>query len=562
MTRSNVLRLELPAASLGLYLFVWGLLAPLSTDLLFTPSTRPLHPAPDSSDASGWVAADFHMHSCLTDGEHSPDEVFREGVGYGLHFLVNSEHGGAYNRAPDCRPWTAHEGVTFRGDPAPDRREQRAMWRWQSLQEYAFPFVQQAEAKFEDAMFALGLEWNPPGVDHASVGIVADSPVPISTFAYRFDRRDLDTSGGPADRPTEKFNGRLDGGAGELGSDSLQQEHALEALAWLQQHHPKSSYVIPAHPERSMGYTVADLRRWNDAAPRIAFGFEGMPGAQSAPIRGGFRSERALGGGTYGGVGYMAARVGGTWDALLGEGRRFWIFTNSDFHRTNGGFWPGEYQKTWVHTTDTTSRHAVIDGMRSGRVFVAQGDLIDRLSFSVSQDGRSAEMGGTLAANGDSDVSVTVSYRTPEVNHNGDQPRVDHIAVIAGGVGPRADPGSPAYHRDTHAEARVLKVLRHTEGTTLPDGWTRHEFALGEIEEAMYLRLRGSSHGAHEPPYTGAEGDPLPDALAFNAWILEQIGNGELQDSQLLPEAFNWGREHAWKNTWFYSNPVFLEPGH
>jgi hypothetical protein len=435
------------------------------------------------------------------------------------------------------------------------------MWRWQSLTEYAFPFVQRAEAEFDDAMFALGLEWNPPGVDHASVGIVADSPVPISTFAYKFDRRDLDTSGGPADRPTEKFNGRLDGGAGEVGSDALQQEHALEALAWLQRHHPKSSYVIPAHPERSMGYTVADLRRWNDAAPGIAFGFEGMPGAQSAPVRGGFRSERALGGGTYGGVGYMAANVGGAWDALLGEGRQFWIFTNSDFHRTDGAFWPGEYQKTWIHVRDTTSRQAVIEGMRSGRAFVVQGDLIDRLSFSVHQDDQSAEMGGTLAMDGDGDIGVTVTYRTPTENHNGEQPAVNHIAVIAGTVGPRAEPRSAAYYRDTHPEANVVKLLHHADGTALPDGWTRHEFTLGAVDSAMYLRLRGSSHGVHEPPYTGANGDPLPDVLAFNAWILEQIGSGDIQSPQLLPEAFNWGREHAWKNTWFYSNPVFITAG-
>jgi len=28
----------------------------------------------------------------------------------------------------------------------------------------------------------------------------------------------------------------------------------------------------------------------------------------------------------------MTAKVGGLWDSLLGEGRRFWAFVNSDFH--------------------------------------------------------------------------------------------------------------------------------------------------------------------------------------------------------------------------------------
>ena len=35
---------------------------------------------------------------------------------------------------------------------------------------------------------------------------------------------------------------------------------------------------------------------------------------------------------TYGGADIMTAKVGGLWDSLLGEGRRFWAFVNSDFH--------------------------------------------------------------------------------------------------------------------------------------------------------------------------------------------------------------------------------------
>ena len=35
---------------------------------------------------------------------------------------------------------------------------------------------------------------------------------------------------------------------------------------------------------------------------------------------------------TYGGVDYLVAQLGGTWDALLGEGRRIWTVADSDFH--------------------------------------------------------------------------------------------------------------------------------------------------------------------------------------------------------------------------------------
>ena len=70
-------------------------------------------------------------------------------------------------------------------------------------------------------------------------------------------------------------------------------------------------------------------------------------------------------GGTYGGVGYYTANVGGLWDALLGEGRRWFNYASSDYHKhwtncTNPAdittcgddFYPGEYQKTYVYSQD------------------------------------------------------------------------------------------------------------------------------------------------------------------------------------------------------------------
>ena len=51
----------------------------------------------------------------------------------------------------------------------------------------------------------------------------------------------------------------------------------------------------------------------------------------------------------------MTAIVGGLWDALLGEGRRFWIVASSDSRshytepvRAGSDFWPGEFHKNWV----------------------------------------------------------------------------------------------------------------------------------------------------------------------------------------------------------------------
>ena len=68
----------------------------------------------------------------------------------------------------------------------------------------------------------------------------------------------------------------------------------------------------------------------------------------------------------------MTAVVGGLWDSLLGEGRRFWIVATSDSHvhhseitRRGSDFWPGEFHKTYVHARHTYDD--VLDGLRQGR---------------------------------------------------------------------------------------------------------------------------------------------------------------------------------------------------
>ena len=129
--------------------------------------------------------------------------------------------------------------------------------------------------------------------------------------------------------------------------------------------------------------TPAELRRWNDAAPNIA-GDGGAPGHQAAELRqaddrGSYpawvyaRGAYGRGYPTMGGFDQMTAIVGGFWDAMLGEGRRWWITANSDshIHYTEGGidFWPGEYSKTFVHAEKTTTH---IESLRAGECLWSQ----------------------------------------------------------------------------------------------------------------------------------------------------------------------------------------------
>ena len=75
---------------------------------------------------------------------------------------------------------------------------------------------------------------------------------------------------------------------------------------------------------------------------------------------------------TMGGFDQMTARLGGFWDSMLGEGRRWWVTANSDSHVNwrEGGvdFWPGEYSKTYVFAEK--NHDDILEGIRRGRVFV------------------------------------------------------------------------------------------------------------------------------------------------------------------------------------------------
>ncbi|TRZ99489.1 MAG: hypothetical protein D4R80_03015 [Deltaproteobacteria bacterium] len=261
-----------------------------------------------------WVAGDFHTHTYLTDGGRTQEEVALHAFSYGLDWFANSDHGGTSARDPF--------GVKF---PTP-------VARWITLKDSSFPIVQGLRAAFPKKGIVQGLEWNVPTHEHASVGIVTNEPAAISDFEYVCDASDTDTS-----RGIPKMN--------KAHAD------AVACVAMLGRTFPETSYFLPNHPSRKQKYTVADIRDFNNAAPRVAFGFEGIPGHQKETGRGGYDSFSQadpvhLRARTYGGADVMVAKVGGLWDALLGEGRRFFIFANSDFHNTVGDFWPGEYSKS------------------------------------------------------------------------------------------------------------------------------------------------------------------------------------------------------------------------
>jgi hypothetical protein len=331
------------------------------------------------------------------------------------------------------------------------------MWRWEGVQTYQYPLLEYLAAYRSEPIF-LGVESVVAGHEHTSMGVMTGQ-VPASVYTqtlpttpgytplgnanalaqwqYCFDRGNGgDTSRGntttqPGNVNTgigNNWNCAVPGSPNNVGPDWNPDGNKLngangnnghtktvEGIKWMVAYHPNASYYVPAHLERAgpfnpsgnNGFNVEHLRNFNNAGPRVAFGFESQPGHGASDRRGEYNLRRnnfgpspainnldSVGGTTYGGTGVYAAQVGGVWDALLGEGRNWWFFASSDWHsrgafgvddrRSDNDFWPGEYQRNYAMVRTGGARinpQSVVDGLRSGNNWVDSGQLIDRFAF-------------------------------------------------------------------------------------------------------------------------------------------------------------------------------------
>jgi hypothetical protein len=326
------------------------------------------------------------------------------------------------------------------------------MWRWQSIQEFQYPILEYLAQVKNKPMF-IGVESVVAGHEHSSMSVITGQmPAALDSRAlpttpgytalgnanalaqweYCFDRGDTDTSrgnttvgGNVGNNWNCSVNGSANAGdpswsataqklipAGGTGTGTKGHLKTVEGIKWMAQNHPNQAYYVPAHLERAgpfnpdgnNGYNVEHLRNFNNAGPKIAFGFETQPGHGASSDRGEYAVNRntingvkvdSVGGTTWGGTGVYGAQIGGVWDALLGEGRNWWFFASSDWHnrgsfgpddrRSTQDFFPGEYQRTSVmvrNGADAKLRpQTIVDGLRTGNAFSASGQLIDRLAF-------------------------------------------------------------------------------------------------------------------------------------------------------------------------------------
>ena len=449
-----------------------------------------------AADGPRWLAGDHHIHTRYSVGWNRETQPPTPIVGgdaiypipmialmarhYGLSWMVTTDHGG-----PN------HSKVNL---------------------EMAYPELQRSRQVVPDLVQFYGMEFDTPAADHSSLIVphTHDEAERLHAIEAQFDK--VETSPRDPARDTE--------------------ERMIAALKVMNTF-PSKPIIIANHPSRSatgLGlyglHTPEEFRNWNDLAPEVAVGMAGAPGHQASTINAdGTLRDRARGGyGTYptmGGFDQMTARLGGFWDSMLGEGRRWWITANSDSHInwTEGGsdFWPGEYSKTYVWAEK--NHDDILDAVRNGRIFVTLGDLIAELYVSARVGGskRRADIGGTLKVPSGADVLVRIRFLDPELpNSHGDNPMVARVDLIAGEIA-----GSAARDADSNESARV--VARFTASDWRRDGdYYSVGYRMENVAADGYLRVRGT--------------------------------NG----SELEPEADSRG-EDPWSDLWFYSNPVFLD---
>lgn len=566
------------------------------------------------SAAEKWMTGDIHQHSYFTDGswtindldsagnpmltpvEHpSKQGVMPTGYRNGLDFQANSEHGGVRERDGFGIKWS--NTAKYPTNPAIGDPASGQMWRWQSLIRSidipgysgpaylgAYDWLEGVRAAYPEKLTMSGMEWNPPGHEHCTTGILADTAMPVAEFEYRFDKSDTDGTTTTTTANTMGWFGKKQNSAyvapaypdysAVLGL-SPAHEKTLDAVKWMQQNHPWTGWIIPAHVERAgcgvNAWSIASLRDINNFGPSVAFGFEGIPGHEKSSNRGEFGSG-SCGGGTYGGAGLYVAQVGGVWDNLLADGRKYFNFASSDFHNNSGAdFWPGEYLKMYVKVKDSGGdgifrEQDVLNGLRSGNSFAVHGDLINDLDFSVMfkspYGSRSATMGETLSVKKGNKVTVQIRFKTPPTNNCAPgvnasasyvckAPLVHHVQLIQGRINPtRAakllDDGSPnpAYNAVDPTVATVVKTFDASSWSVDAEGYTTMAFVVPNVQNDLFFRIRGTNVGygvavknaGNQIIYgTDAAGNPLRNTPGTN------------------------NADYAWDDLWFYSNPIFIK---
>lgn len=520
------------------------------------PAAGPSAPAPSAPTGGQqlqWLVVDTHVHSLFShDAKYQIETILDQAEHFGVDAIAFTEHSN----------WGyANEGGVFevskRLQTARDER---------------------------DLLVFQGLEWYIPAAEHGTVLIApgAETARVLRSFQLQWDGKlnkwEHPEPGSPEEQQWEQF--------------------ACDGIQWLAEQKADGVIddvlVLANHPMRYGIDSPHEMRKWQDADPGIFIGMEGAPGAQGSAFgtnrdpkyqRGEYENARkpqtyagypdeALR--TRGGFDWSTSVVGGLWDALLSEGRRYWIISNSDFHlktydtrvigaypdnpenpweegaslgnfnragrrpneeesgQQQGGsdYWPGEFSRTHVGATDR-SHTAVMQALREGRIWVDHGHLVAALDVRLAPaDGSIAPvtLGGELRVPRGTELELVVTV-TPTTTENsfGILPELAHLDLITGEITGAADDPDTITAPATRVRERVETAGRGRDPFEV-------RFTLGAAEKDGYLRLRGSDGKRSGVGPMGAEVDPAGP----------------------IPHGGGPDEGNPWADTWLYTNPIFV----
>jgi hypothetical protein len=480
-----------------------------------------------------WLAGDHHIHTRFSgDAQYRVVDHVQHAAAYGLNWMVITDHGSVEH---------AKIGV-----------------------EVVNPDIVAARDSFKRMLVFQGLEWNIPAAEHGTV------------FVH---------PGSHEVRVLKEFETAFDGAVrGTSAVSQANEQHALEGLDFLAASVANGSVrdalVFANHPARQGIDSPHQLRGWRDRQPTVAVGMEGAPGHQAAgipapagpgrirgyydtwPSADSFSAYPLESYRTWGGFDWMTATVGGLWDSLLAEGKPWWITATSDSHAvylddsmvgpgsdfaangfseppvhsgvpstTFADFWPGFYSRTHVGAQGATYAH-VMEGLRSGRVWVDHGRLIDALDVRVRVAGAGqpgVSLGGALHIRPGARVEMAITVKLATMPDWAQfVPKLARVDVIQGNVtGAAADLDS-----FTTADTKVVRSFDVSDET----GAVTLKYDLGKVHGPVFLRVRGTDGNRSAPGFYGAAVDPAGPAMD-------------------VP-----GDADPWSDLWFYANPIWVLP--
>lgn len=326
-----------------------------------------------------WLKADTHIHTTFSDGSYSVAKVIDKATQFGCDVVAITDH-------------ADHDADL-------------------DINEYVRS-IRVARQKHPERVILAGLEWNVPpwsGREHATVLIPH----------------------GPAEH---EVLGSLRGGFDDRGRDEHHPEMADNGLRWLDRFGTRGEVppvVIINHANRSQpppGRIEAEFCRWRSIND-LAIGFSGAPGHQAHTPIGSYRTPDSL----IDRWDPVAAKVGGVWDTLLGNGIDAWAArAPSDFHNDEAGdYWPGQFSETWLYAP-ARSPAGVLRALRAGSFFAAHGHIVRRVVLTVSAPGldRPAWAGEVVELSSGSTITVRMGMDIPQTDWAGQPNRIDQLELI------------------------------------------------------------------------------------------------------------------------------------